>query len=194
MQSFKVISIFTDSLGKIGIGLIVILGIYLSMSILDVEDSNDNSIPLINLSFCSIGFALLSLLFVYPPLWLGANSLSWFWISGFAVAWAFGSASMGVLRLLPYLLIYYTLLQSQYSTDTRTVWIKMLSEPESLAIMVISLLTGLLLLFGSLCGLKLLESHSQPYAFFLLIFSALLGLCLGETLHLAVQMLSVSFA
>lgn len=190
MQSFEISSILIDSLGSIGFGLIVIFGIYSLMVILDVEDSNSNSIPLINLSFCSIGFALILLLFVYPSPWLGANLLSWFWISSFTIAWAFGSASLGLSRLLPYLFSYYALRQSQYSTDTRGFWIKILSEPQSVAITMISLLAGLLLLVGSRCGMKLLESHSQLYTFFLLLFSAVLGLCLGEALHILMQMLA----
>jgi hypothetical protein len=183
MQSLSVSSTVANSLGSIGIGLIVILGIYFLMLILDGEDAFNGSIPLLNLSFCSIGFMLMLLLFVYPPVWLGANSLSWFWIGSFVVAWAFGSTSLGGLRWVIYLLSYYTLVLSQYSTDTRAFWIKALSEPQSVGIAVISLSTALLLLFGSRCGTKLLEFHSQPYTFFLLLFSAFLGLGLGETFH-----------
>lgn len=187
MQGFEISSIFIDSLGGIGIGLIVILGIYFSMSILDTEDSSNHFIPLINLSFCSIGFAVLLLLFVYFPSWLGANSLSWLWMSSFAVTWAFGSASLGVSRLIPYLLSYYTLFQSQLSTDTRVLGMKILAEPQSVAITAISLLTGLLLLFGSQCGMKLLESRNPPTTFSLLLLSAWLGLCIGEMLYLLMQ-------
>lgn len=169
--------------------LAIVISIYFLMAIIDLEAAFLNSIPLVSLGLGSAGFALLSLLLVHTPSWLGANSVSWSWIVFFAFVWALGSASSGVMSLLT-LLSYYLLLQSQYSTDTRDSWERITSEPYSLAIAAISIISALLILVGFRAGAKLRESFSQLNCFLMLLSVAISGLFLGGVLHFVIRLVS----
>jgi hypothetical protein len=189
MQNFEFSSIFLDSLGTLGALLTTVATIYFLMMVLDVEASRLNSIPLISLGLGSTGFALLSLLFVHTPSWLGANPLSWFWAVVFAFIWALGSASSDVLSLLT-ILSHYLLLQSQYSTDVRGFWERIVSEPHSLAIAAISMISALLILVGFRVGAKLRESFSQLNCFLVLLSAAISGLFVGGMLYSVIQLVN----
>jgi hypothetical protein len=117
MQILKLASIEIGSLGNLGLVLVVIGFTYSLMVALDVEASWRSLFPWFSLGLCTLGFALMTFLFVLEPAWLGANALSEWWIVGWVLLWAFGSSILGKWSLLT-LLGYYPLWASQSSTDT----------------------------------------------------------------------------
>jgi hypothetical protein len=163
---------------------------YALMVAFDVEKLLLTSVPLFSLGLCMIGFALMEFLFVLEPSWLGATSLPWVWLIVFAIIWALGASLSGLLSWLV-ILSYYPFFTSQYSTDSRPQWQKMLTEPSSQAIKGISLLVGLLILIGFRAGWQMNESLQSPlkrfYSFGILLSSAMIGLFLGEIIHVVVQ-------
>jgi hypothetical protein len=68
---------------------------------------------------------------------------------------------------------------------------RMVSDPYSPAIVMISLIVAFHLLIGFRVGGQMYErltsSWKQVYIFLLLVGTGLLGICLGEAAHLAIQ-------
>ena len=201
MQSFDISSIFTHGLVSLSAGVLVILCFSVLVTFLSLIVSTDlykregQSIPLISLSLCSMGFSLIAFFFVYPPVWLEANSLSLFGLGIFAIVWALGSStSFGLVAISTYIPSYLLLLQSQASTDARALWIRLISQPQSWAISIMSMTVLVVILCGSLCRQKLVDSYGQRYAFFLLVSCAFVGLLLGTSSHFLTHMVSAVFA
>jgi hypothetical protein len=194
MQALKLASIEIGSFGNLGLGLAVIGFTYFLMIALDVEASWRSLLPWFSFSLCTLGFALMTFLFVLEPDWLGANALSGWWIVGWISLWAFGASILGKWSLLT-LLGYYPLWASQSSTDTRSHFERMVSDPYSPAIVTISLIAALHLMMGFRVSWQINERLTSPwkqvYIFFLLVTTGILGMFLGEAAHLAIQTIKV---
>jgi hypothetical protein len=174
-------------------GLAMIGFVYVLMVAFDVEESLLGAIPFFSLSLCIIGFALMSFLFVLEPSWLGVNPLSWIWIIAFMIIWAMGSSWPGLNLVAVF--CYFLLPKSQRSTDTRPHWQRMLTDPSSPAITTISWIALLLIAIGFRAGSYMNKSFDSPlkelYSFGLLLSSAVIGLCLGEVVHVVMQVVKI---
>jgi hypothetical protein len=88
MYSFAVSSIFENSIGALGVGLAVMLGVVFLVSILDFEWRSMN-MPWISLGSAYLGFGLMDGLFVHPPSWFTASVIPWGWMWIFLLMWIF---------------------------------------------------------------------------------------------------------
>lgn len=165
---------------------------YILMTLVDVEGElirDDNSEmtydrPLLSLGFCSVCFASLTFFASFHPDWIAANSISLFWIIGFAVVWSF-SFSFGSIGFLPNLVILFLFKASQYSTDRRGYWQKLLSsEPRSAALAIICGTVFVLIVFGALVSAKAMISIDINRRWQLFLGSSLNGIALGCAAYL----------
>jgi hypothetical protein len=179
-------------------GLLLIPATYLFMSFLDTEETFlaseepefiNYSIPVIGLSLCAIGFMLMTFFFVINPIFISANPLSILIILFFALLWASAYSFYGLAGTIPCLVFCWLLLHSQYSTDTRDFWHKLISpDPQSTAITVLGSSCMLPIFFGNrVIGMKSIQQSSLKYKFVLLTSSASIGICLGYVLYFANQ-------
>lgn len=167
---------------------------YILMTLVDVEGElirdDDSEItydrPLLSLGFCSICFASLTFFASLHPDWIGANPISLLWIMGFAVIWSL-SFSFGPIACLPNLLILLLFKDSQYSTDRRGHWQKLLwPEPQSAALAVICGTVFVLVIFGAILSAKAMTSIEINRRWRLLIGSSLSGIALGSAAYIGV--------
>jgi hypothetical protein len=199
MYSLAVSSIFTNSIGELGAGLAVMLGVLFLVTILDLERRSVN-IPWISLGLGSLGFGLMVGLFVHPPSWFTANAIAWKWMWILVFVWIFSvtpwkianpqfQLGLTTLRAGTFLLIPMGLAFSQFSTDMRIGWLKSITDPQSPAITAVSLIAALLLISGSSAGGKLAESDNLPLMLCLLLGAAGLGLLFGALFYMVADRL-----
>jgi hypothetical protein len=197
MYSFAVSSIFTNSIGELGVGLAVMLGVLFLMTVLDLE-RRSVTIPWMSLGLGCLGFGLMVGLFVHPPSWFIANAIAWEWMWILVLVWIFSvtpwkianprfQLGLTTLQASTFLLLPMGLVFSQFSTDMRVGWLKSITDPQSPAITAITLIAALLLISGSSGGGKLAESDNLPLTLCLLLGTAGLGLLLGELFYIVID-------